>query len=747
MADQPNHIEDNTAWEIHTREARHARLRSLADSINDTARTARNSLSLLLIVALYLGLTLMSSTDENLLRNGQVVLPQVGVGISVSQSYIFAPPIFLYLHIQLLFLLTVLARKVRTFEAALEEEFPDAASQNKQKEECWDWLSAFAFVQLFRLHSGVPHVAKVLSWFGVKAVPLTLLFVLDLSFVRYQSDWITWSHHSIFVLDLGFITWFNRKVSGREFPVLWTYIKIVAKRLRRQKTSAHEEPPCAERQLSERLGQAGPASWEAVAFTMALLMTLLLIFAAHPPISDSKTARKGWESIQDFWGPLASPSFDAKTARKGWEIEKDIWSLFVPPSFDPKTARKEWEGIRDSWGPSASLNFDPRTARKEQKSIWDLIREFCEAILEGKNPLDAGPCKWWGLACRYLNVSYKQLVKTQTWDISSPKPDTSSGKSFTVIDLVGRNLRFANFQYAQLQGANLEHAQLQGANLEHAQLQGADLEHAQLQGADLEFAQLQGADLEFAQLQGANLWFAQLQGADLDHAQLQGADLWLAELQGANLENAWLQGADLGYTSLQCADLIEAELQGANLGHARLQGASLIGMTQILLDAFDVLPERLLDSWFLAWAPNVSYDFPADKSSYLKTLITDEIATVKLAWRPERSLEEHLQECIEEDWKPRVTIPDSSKEPDWNTWAGWTVLFACEDKYTARSSLKRWESDGVALSGLGDKDFDQAQELVLKFSAFMRETKTEEECPGLHSIPDDEWKRFIGSQP
>lgn len=58
----------------------------LADSVNETARMARATNSLFLCVALYLTLTLLSIPDENLLRNGQVVLPQVGAGISVVQS-------------------------------------------------------------------------------------------------------------------------------------------------------------------------------------------------------------------------------------------------------------------------------------------------------------------------------------------------------------------------------------------------------------------------------------------------------------------------------------------------------------------------------------------------------------------------------------------------------------------------------------------------------------------------------------
>ncbi len=76
-------------------EEQRERLRVLAASVNETARMARATNSLFLFVALYLALTLLSATDENLLRNGQVVLPQVGAGISVVESYVLAPFVFL----------------------------------------------------------------------------------------------------------------------------------------------------------------------------------------------------------------------------------------------------------------------------------------------------------------------------------------------------------------------------------------------------------------------------------------------------------------------------------------------------------------------------------------------------------------------------------------------------------------------------------------------------------------------------
>lgn len=166
-------------------------------------------------------------------------------------------------------MLSVLARKIGTFEVALKEEFPDTAPPSIQekveakRKECRDWLSAFAFVQLFRLPSGAPHVSKVLVWLGVEAVPLILLFVLDLSFVRYQSDLITWEHHIIFVIDLTFLAWFNWQVLTGRFWVRW------------------------------------------IRGALAVGMALLLIFAAHPPSFDPETVGEDRKSIrgenEKFW--------------------------------------------------------------------------------------------------------------------------------------------------------------------------------------------------------------------------------------------------------------------------------------------------------------------------------------------------------------------------------------------------------------------------------------------------------------
>ena len=171
---------------------------------------ARATLSLLLVVALYLGFTLLSSTDENLLLNADVTVLQVGSGIALKQSYAFGPWIFLYLHLQALFVLLILHRKIGRFDAVLDHEIRNS---ELTRQECWDWLSAFAFVQQFRpdyrSHIFSRFSSKFLMWISTEAIPLALLFIVTLSFVRYQSEFITCMHKVIFIVTLFSVILFN----------------------------------------------------------------------------------------------------------------------------------------------------------------------------------------------------------------------------------------------------------------------------------------------------------------------------------------------------------------------------------------------------------------------------------------------------------------------------------------------------------------------------------------------------------
>ena len=189
--------------------ARRERLLALANSANETARMARVNVSLTLSVALYLALALLTATDENIVRDSSVILPYFGTGVSINLSYLLAPPVFVFLHGQALFLLVVLVRKIRRFEELLVRLHP---GDRKAAAECRAWLSGVSLVQGLVYTGAFARIAKGLTWFGTTAVPLLLLLLIDLSYLRSQSGGGTVIHHLCFCAALVAVLMFWRFV-------------------------------------------------------------------------------------------------------------------------------------------------------------------------------------------------------------------------------------------------------------------------------------------------------------------------------------------------------------------------------------------------------------------------------------------------------------------------------------------------------------------------------------------------------
>jgi uncharacterized protein YjbI with pentapeptide repeats/endonuclease YncB( thermonuclease family) len=186
------------------------------------------------------------------------------------------------------------------------------------------------------------------------------------------------------------------------------------------------------------------------------------------------------------------------------------------------------------------------------------------------------------LALVASSVSHREAMRNAR---SSLRLALSSGKSFTGIDLRGKNLKDAyigdkHLSFADLSGANLSNAVLSHSTLRFTDLHGSgtnlshvDLSYADLSGADLRAARLNDADLTEANLRGARLAGAQLReakldGAHLDGADLRGADLRKALLVGTHLKDALLDGADLRGADFN-EDFRRTELDGAALKDVR----------------------------------------------------------------------------------------------------------------------------------------------------------------------------------
>lgn len=430
---------------------------------------------------------------------------------------------FVFLHAQALYLMMVLARKVHTYQVALEnEQIP-----RKRQVEYLDWLSAFAFVQLFLGERGVFNVSRLIAWLSTNVFPIGLL-----------------------LLQVAIICAFNWRVYGGS-PIMWL------------------ESMGAFKQLASRWAYNGKglvSGWAAlvwVGFTQALGALVILFIALYAHL----------------------------------------------PKFDPNTVTQDRAVIhRTSNTPGDSNNA---------------VTPFVQAMLDGGNLLNEGPCEWWGFSCRYLDIEGETLVKETAEaqfqlslkDVPSEEVTTLRRDYSAPFVAARRNFRFADFNGAFAPGIDLQGADLRGSV---AEPWPNDDDRADFTGANLKLASLDGADWGGVLLNKAVLTGAHANGAVLQNARMKEASIGCV---GLTVRDNQLVG-------LQCAELQGAFGQPAGWLLAELSGAQF---------DFAPLTDKLEDGRLKLQ--------PAE--TWLSAFITDEMREQKVRWRGgDISVADHVKEWV-----------------------------------------------------------------------------------------------------
>ena len=481
---------NGAAWKA-VEQADRERLSALAESSNETARMARVNISLTLTVALYLALTLLTTTDENLLRNTLVTLPHLQTGIPLDLSYLFAPLVFVYLHGQTLFLLVVLARKVRRFENTLMSLFPNDAKENEARDECREWLSAVSLVQGFVGVGWFADLARGLTWIAAAGIPLVLLFLIDLSFLRYQSTGVSLIHHVCFSADVVGVWVFWRYVYPSTNVIGWTSLLETFRRGFR----LHEK------------------------FVAGAWMSVKIAMIGSSALSVAFVWSYGWVSSNDPENPMS--------------FLEDL----VCPAFS-------WRGTcRALSVPGATLMRFER-GKEPDASLPDVAGSSEYSLHRRLHGID--------LQRRSLRFSNLEFAHMKYANLDSANLD---GAMLADADLTGATLRGAKLGRVTLWNTDLRDTDLRDADLRYAnrrnqaeRVERGFSEKKRVMGPNLKAADLRDADLRNAYLIGSNLTDANLSGADL-----RNADLRLSNLTGADLRGAWVVRSHLEQDQLDLA--------------------------------------------------------------------------------------------------------------------------------------------------------------------------------------------------
>src|SRR3954454_18624166 len=154
-----------------------------------------------LSVTAYLAIAIGTTTHLQLLVEGPVKLPLLGVDLPLFAFYSAAPPLFLLLHFYVLMQLYLLSRTVRQFDLELRAAAMIEADRARVRTQ----LDAFV---LTRLLLGGPDrflprfFLGATVWLTLLVGPVLLLVFFQLRFLPYHAEGTTWVHRMVLLVDL-----------------------------------------------------------------------------------------------------------------------------------------------------------------------------------------------------------------------------------------------------------------------------------------------------------------------------------------------------------------------------------------------------------------------------------------------------------------------------------------------------------------------------------------------------------------
>lgn len=497
-------------------EAKQERIKRLIESINESAKHVAAATLTFLAVCVYIGIAVSSTSDEVLFLGTSIGLPLFDVQIRLASFYVVAPALLVVLHLHLLLLLYLLARKVVAY----------VRLPNPEDEET-DLFFPPLPISILRGHDH-PGVIRFLLWLLLIVtllVPVFLLILIQIKFLPYHLSGITFYHKILVLLDLALIWYF------------FFYTPTAEKK---------DGGIVAARGLPSARLRSTPAFLFLLVLTLGAFISST--FLAGGPKRDSllSVPKPRWLE-RGLSENLSLP--ESVLVAGEWTPEKGL---------APKNVRGVQLAGRDLRGADFTgailINADFRGA------------DLTGAVFQGADLRGAKFTPFGG-----ASEVQEALSEALASDLERTRVNLSKAHSRALSRVT--SLRRVNFRGAKLEGASLLMADLREADLFRATLDEADLSLADLRGAILHKASLKKTKLAHAVVNTADLRDADLRFADLRRAHLIGTDLRKALLQVADLRGADLTMAKLVEVDAAVADFSAANVLGADFRSAKLHSS------------------------------------------------------------------------------------------------------------------------------------------------------------------------------
>lgn len=620
-----------------------AALKSIEDllkAVNDASGSARALFVTLMVLALYFLIVVSGTDDMALLRNATVAVPTLSNATLPARAfYICAPLVFVFLHLDLLIHLKLLSDKLFRFNQLLETSVLDEQAVRDYRLR----LAGFPFSNWLGSDPRTGRMAHALQgamvWLTLVLLPLTVLMAMQMGFLAYQSEAVTWLHRVALIIDAGLLLYFwvafrygryrpadaassplrdgmGECLSGKIHEFYKRYLEANRARQYRWRFSIIGRLMRGLERVWAEMVQSVFAL--AMLLALALLVMQLFAFVVDQRIFAFAALASGSVLFFAWLMPLFPALFGALRQSAGdialgaWTFASRRWPVLMPAApllllsltvatipDEAADRTSQWlyswmEGrMQDNPSPDGGL-----TSSDFQRQIGIVRASLSEngksKDAELREELVGARCARW-LAATMPGMPDAEVRLSETEREGSalafhlentsrmPRNMRASCPTIALFHLKGgwfRRTLTVTGKVVARSDVKPELAKDLRASLRdyRARADRGESPAVELVNKyeDL-VAQIEGLDLSERSLRWADFAGSAFPKALLDRAQLQHATLDVSDLRGVNFRQAWLIGANMAYATLNRADMTGTTLTGAFMKGASLTGVFMRG--------------------------------------------------------------------------------------------------------------------------------------------------------------------------
>src|ERR1700736_570603 len=182
-------------------------LDAVRKSVEDAAAVSAGFWLSYLFVLFYIGIAAGAVTHRDLLLENPVKLPFLNVELPLVAFFFLAPILFIISHAYTLVHFVMLGAKVGVFDTELRAQLGDAPETGEGLRR---QLPSNIFVQFLAGPSdirkgGLGLILKAIAWISLVIGPVLLLLLIQVQFLPYHLEWVTWVQRFAVLVDVGLL--------------------------------------------------------------------------------------------------------------------------------------------------------------------------------------------------------------------------------------------------------------------------------------------------------------------------------------------------------------------------------------------------------------------------------------------------------------------------------------------------------------------------------------------------------------